>query len=133
MDAQQQQQQQQSSAAAETGVPRTRSPSRVPRGSGVPTPPACPAPGAKVHGLKELEKVVKSVWDSHQAQGCRLEAVIDVGKLRKYPHVRTSAVSFEHHTSFRFSDDSSEDDDGEDVAYDFPYTLEVNGQCGGRA
>ena len=36
----------------------------------------------------------------------------------KYPHVRTNTVSFEHQTSFQFSDDSSEDDDGEDAVYE---------------
>ena len=44
----------------------------------------------------------------------------------KYPHMRPSAVSFEHQTFFQFSDNSSEDDAEEDVAYDFPYTLEVS-------
>ena len=44
----------------------------------------------------------------------------------EYPHVRIKAVTFEHQTSFHFFDDDSEDDDGEDVAYNLQYTLEVN-------
>ena len=39
---------------------------------------------------------------------------------------RIKALTFEHQTSFHFFDDDSEDDDGEDVAYNLPYTLEVN-------
>lgn len=36
----------------------------------------------------------------------------------KYQHVHTNTVSFEHQTSLQFSDDSSEDDDGEDAVYE---------------
>ena len=72
-----------SSAAAETGAPRTRSPSRVPRGSNDSTPLVSPEPNTKAHAIRELEKVVKTLLDSHQAQGQRMEAVVDAGKVHE--------------------------------------------------
>ena len=66
-----------SSAAAETGAPRTRSPSRIPRGATLPT---SPEPNTKAHAIRELEKVIKALVESHKAQGQRMEAVVDAGK-----------------------------------------------------
>ena len=40
-------------------------------------------PGSKVQALKELEKVVKILCDSHQAHGRRIEAVVDAGKIHE--------------------------------------------------
>ena len=47
------------------------------------TPPTSPAPGTKVLALKEFEKVVKTLWDSHQAHARRIAAVVDAGKIHE--------------------------------------------------